>query len=401
MKILVINAGSSSIKLQLLEEKKHNLMRIYKGMINALNLKKSFIEETYNNTTQSSENKKLNHEQALKKLVERIKYIGLIKNMKDIAALGHRVVHGGEEYIQITRLNEKVKNRIRYYGKFAPLHNPANLTAIEACEKLFPKTPQFAVFDTAFHQSIPKKAFLYALPYAYYKNMGIRKLGFHGTSHRYVAEETIKYLKKKNSKIITCHLGNGSSITAIQNGKSIDTSMGFTPLEGIPMGTRSGDIDPAIIFHIMKFCKISAEETENILNKASGLLGISGISSDVRKLWALAQKKNQKALLALEILSYRIAKYIGAYTSALNGLDAITFTGGIGEHAYYLRQQICDHLSYLGLTLHPQKNKTNALHINTPKSKIKVFIIPTDEEKQIAKEIHQFLKKQPAKPTHY
>ncbi|MDD3861559.1 MAG: acetate/propionate family kinase, partial [Candidatus Gracilibacteria bacterium] len=261
-----------------------------------------------------------------------------------------------------------------------------------ACKKILPKTKQVAIFDTAFHQTMPEKAYLYAIPYSLYKKHNIRRYGFHGTSHKYVINETIKILKKKNLKIISCHLGNGASITASLNGKSMDTSMGLTPLEGIMMGTRSGSIDPAIIFHLEKTLKLSSEKIYTLLNNKSGLLGISEISSDMRKIYAKSLKKDPRALLTIELLSYQIAKYLGSYSSILGGIHAIIFTGGLGEKAFYVRQKSCEYLKFLGLSLDHQKNKKCETIISTPKSKIKVFVIPTNEEKQIAIETEKTIK---------
>lgn len=388
MKILVINAGSSSLKLQLFNNKGEF---VYKGLIDGIYTEKSTLTEQYNNHEFSLTIPSTNHEQALKIFIERLRKHEIIQNLQEITAVGHRVVHGGEVYKQATLITKKVVKKIKDLCTLAPLHNPANLQAIEACLKLLPKIPQVAVFDTAFHESIPEKAFLYALPYSFYQESGIRRYGFHGTSHHYVSKQTTKLLGKKKSKIIVCHLGNGSSITAVKNGKSIDTSMGFTPLEGLPMGTRSGDIDPAIIFHLERMLKLTNTEIEHLLLKKSGLLGVSGISSDMRSIWAETQKENPKAVRALELLAYRIAKYIGAYTAALNGLDGLVFTGGMGEKAFYLRQKVCDYFEYLGLKLEYQKNKQNLVQIHAAKSKVKVFVIPTNEEKQIAEETKSLL----------
>jgi acetate kinase len=392
MKILVVNAGSSSLKVQLLESRR-NYLCLYKGMIDGMTNQKCLFTENYNGTKKNSSLARVDHQKALQIIVKSILKKRMIKNLKDIEAIGHRVVHGGEKYKKATKITGLVLKTIKELCSLAPLHNPPNLAAIMACLKLFPSVPQVAVFDTAFHQTLPGKAYLYALPYTFYQKMGIRRYGFHGTSHAYVAKETIKLLKKKQSKIVTCHLGNGSSITAIKNGQSIDTSMGFTPLEGVPMGTRSGDIDPAISFFLMKKLKKNPQEIEKILNKESGLLGVSEISADVRDLWALAQKNNPKARRAFGLFAYRIAKYIGSYCSALNGLDALTFTAGIGQNAYYLRQEICDCLEYLGVSLDRKRNERNALQINSKKSKVKVFVIPTNEEKEIARETEQLLLK--------
>lgn len=375
MKILVINAGSSSLKYQLFE-KKGNLNFLFKGIIERIGQK----------------GKIKNHHEAVKKALNTLKDKHIINDLKEIKAVGHRVVHGGEKYVKPTIITPKIQKEIQKLCKLAPLHNPPNLSGIKACKTLLKNVKQIAVFDTSFHQTIEPKAFLYALPYKYYDKLGIRKYGFHGTSHQYVSKETIKLLKKKSSKIITCHLGNGSSVTAIKNGKSIDTSMGFTPLEGLPMGTRCGNIDPAIPAKLMEILKKSPEDIDKILNKSSGLKGISELSSDMRDLWK-AYKTNKKARLAISILSYKIAQYIGGYAASLNGLDAITFTGGIGEKADYVRKETCDYLSHLGVKLDIKKNKACEKVISSKNSKIKVFVIPTNEEKEIADQTLKVLKK--------
>lgn len=383
MLILVINAGSSSLKFQLIESKK-DFSCLYKGIVDGIGLKKSFFDAGWKSKKIHQNLLKTNHKKALQIALKILLQQKIITSLKQIDAVGHRVVHGGAKYSRATVINKKVMAAIQKLSSLAPLHNPHNLAAIKACIKLLPGVPQVAVFDTAFHQSMLKKAYLYALPYHFYKRLGIRRYGFHGTNHSYVSKKTIQLLKKDKSKIVICHLGNGSSITAVKNGKCIDTSMGFTPLEGIPMGTRSGDIDPAIIFFLIKKLKLSPAKIEEILTKKSGLLGISEISSDVRDLWAAAQNNNVRASLTLEILAYRIAKYIGAYAAAMDGLDAISFTAGIGENAYYLRKSICDYFSYLNLKLDPVKNKKNAVSIHKKGSKIKVFVIPANEESEIA-----------------
>lgn len=367
MKILVINAGSSSLKFQLFEQK--NLKCLHKGIIERIGLKGATK----------------NHAQALSEALGQILKQKKLSSLKEISAIGHRVVHGGEKYNNPIKITPQVLKEIKKLCELAPLHNPANLEGIYACQKMLKGIPQYAIFDTAFHQTLPEKAYIYGIPYAYYQKHGIRRYGFHGTSHAYVAAATQKLMGKKESRIVTCHLGNGSSVAAIKNGKSIDTSMGFTPLEGLPMGTRCGDLDPAIVFKLMEVLHVSTDEIDNILNKSSGLKGISKISSDVRDLWQV-YKKEKHARLAIEILAYRTAKYIGAYAAALNGLDAITFTAGIGQNAYYIRQMVCDYFGYLGLKLDEKKNRSNSEEISNKKSKIKVYVIPTNEEKWIAME---------------
>ena len=361
MKILVINAGSSSLKYKLFIGRK--LQEDASGIIDRIGLPFS---------------KAKTHQEAIELVFKKIP--------QEIDAIGHRVVHGGEKHIQPALITPSLLKDIKKLSTLAPLHNPANLAGIRACRKLLPKIPQVAIFDTAFHSTIPEKTYRYALPEKFQKKHAIRRYGFHGTSHRYVTDQARKLLRKPGAKIITCHIGNGSSITASQAGKSLDTSMGFTPLEGIAMGTRSGSIDPGIIFHLQNKLRMSAQKVEELLQNQSGLKALSGNSSDMRKIWARAQKGNKKALLTIEVLSYSIAKYIGAYTATLNGVDAIVFTGGMGQRAHYVRKQTCDYFKFLGLKLDPHKNEADAETISTPRSKVKVFVIPTNEELQIAQE---------------
>jgi len=387
MKILVINSGSSSLKFQLFES--GNFACLFKGMIDRIGLPGTkFVEDG----KVAGRVNAPDHQSAVKFAFSVLQKKKLIKKPEEICAIGHRVVHGGEKYRNATLITPAVLKQIKILCELAPLHNPPNLASILACKKILKKTPQVAIFDTAFHQSIPEKAFLYAIPFEYYKKFGIRRYGFHGTSHHYVANETAGLLKRKNSRIIVCHLGNGSSVTAVENGKSIDTSMGFTPLEGLPMGTRCGDIDPAIVFELQEILNVDTNEIDVILNKKSGLKGLSGISPDMRDLWA-ACKKNRRARLAISLLAYRAAKYIGAYSAALRGLDALSFTAGIGENAWYLRQEICNYLRHLGVILDQTKNKKNSLVVSSGQSKVKVFVVPTNEEKEIAIETAQLLTK--------
>lgn len=350
MKILVLNSGSSSIKYQLFEMPREKLLD--KGLIEGIGEKGSKIRS---------------HEQG----------IGIIlKRHKDVQAVGHRVVQGGEKFKLPSLINQQVIKNIIRYTDIAPLHNPANLAGIIACLRLLKKVPQVAVFDTAFHQTIPDYAYLYGLPYNYYKTLGIRKYGFHGTSHEYVTKEAAKRLNKPLNKIslITCHLGNGCSITAVKNGKSIDTSMGFTPLEGVLMGTRCGDLDPAIVTYLQRKIKLSPEKIEEILNKDSGLKGISGISNDMRTLFKAVRKGNKRASLALKIFVYRIRKYIGAYLAILGKIDALVFTAGIGENQSQIRKSICQGI------------------FDNFKSKPKILVIPTNEELMIAQQTYSLVK---------
>lgn len=354
-KILVFNAGSSSLRFELFDLVGKKLKSAYRGH--------------FDNHDKPIKNFQKAVSRAINMLIEK----KVLKNISDIKAIGHRVVHGTEKYTKPTKINAKVITAIRKFSNLAPLHNPPNLACILACRKLFKKITQVAVFDTAFHQTMPEKAYIYGLPYALAKKLNIRRFGFHGTSHKYVFEQARKKLgEKATRRTVTCHLGNGCSITAILNGKVVDTSMGFTPLEGVPMGTRSGDIDPSIIFYMMNN-GFSPEETEKILNKKSGLAGVSEVGSDVRDLWAAYKKHDPRAKRTFAWFAYRIAKYIGAYTAALGGLDCIVFTGGIGENAFYLRKWILNYLKFL--------------------PHVKTLVIPTNEELKIAEEtlkIHIF-----------
>ena len=350
MKILVINSGSSSIKYKLFEMPGERL--VSKGLIEHIGEPGSAIKDHYS---------------GLKRILEK---------MEQVSAVGHRVVHGAEKFQRPALINNSVIKEIKLCSLIAPLHNPANLAGILACKKLLPGTKQVAVFDTAFHQTLPSYAYIYALPYDFYKKSGIRKYGFHGTSHEYVAKEAAKILKKpfNKLKIITCHLGNGCSITAVDKGKSVDTSMGFTPLEGLVMGTRCGDIDPALVTYIMREKKLNIEQMDRLLNKESGLKGISGISNDMRQLEQSARAGKGKARLALDIFSYRIKKYIGAYTAVMGGCDALVFTGGIGENQKDIREKACS-----GVFAHFKKQP-------------KVLVIPTNEELMIARQTHNLIK---------
>lgn len=357
MAILTINSGSSTLKAKLFSEKFSPLFEI--------------IIEDHKTIPQ-----------AIKRLFKQLDKKELTKEIKIIA---QRVVHGGEKYSKPTKITPTVLSEIKKLSSLAPLHNPINAQSIEAVAKILPKIPQIAVFDTAFHTTMPEKAFLYAIPSEYYEENHFRRYGFHGTSHKFVISETLKLLKKKQARIISCHLGNGSSITASKNGSCIDTSMGLSPLEGIPMGTRSGSIDPAIILELAR--KIGVEPTNIMLNKKSGLLALSGISSDMREIFAASLKKDPKALLTIEILAYQIAKYCGAYCAALGGLDALVFTGGLGEKAYYVREKVCEYFKFLDLKLDKKANKNHQVQISAKDSAIKTLVIPTDEALQMAREV--------------
>ncbi len=385
MKILVINSGSSSLKSTLFEFKKE-FKEIARSHIDGIGLTR--CKFTFKNADKNIGHHAgvSNHENAVKLVLDTLTKTATIKKLNEIEAVGHRVVHGGEKYKNSVKIDAKIIKDLETLSPLAPLHNPANLESIKACKKLLPKAKQIAVFDTAFHQTMPEKAYLYGLPYELYKNHSIRRYGFHGTSHKFVINEALKLLKNKKAKIISCHLGNGISITASVNSKSIDNSMGLTPLEGVIMGTRSGSIDPAIIFHLAREQKIKYEDIEEMLNNKSGLKGLSQISSDMRDIYAKSLKKDPAAIRTIEVLSYQITKYCGAYTAALSGLNCLIFTGGMGENAFYIREKVCQYLEFLGLQLDKKRNEKNDLEISAKKSKVKVFVIPTNEEIQIAEE---------------
>lgn len=399
MKILVINSGSSSIKYQLISMTNETVLA--KGLIERIGTQNALIKQT---TLDGREFKDVeaipNHEKGIEIIIKTLldtKY-GAISDIKEIEGVGHRVVHGGDKFSGSVLIDVEVKNKIKYCIDLAPLHNPNNLKGIEAMEHILPNIKQTASFDTAFHQTLPDYAYLYALPYKYYQEEGIRRYGFHGTSHRFITKKTSDVLKKdlKDLNIITCHLGNGGSITAVKNGKSVDTSMGFTPLEGLIMGTRSGDIDPAIIFYLATKMDMSLCEIDNMLNKYSGVLGISGISNDMREVInAALQDNNKKALLALQMYAYRVKKYIGSYLAVLNGCDAIVFTGGVGENNKVSREMICSDMENLGICLDKSKNDEIILGkegvISSEDSKIKVLVLSTNEELVIARDARDII----------
>ncbi len=393
MLVLVINSGSSSIKLRLFQNQKGQLTLLANGFAEAINLPNS--QFTFK-STQSSETIKLpikNHTEALAIAMQQLRKKQSISTDK-IALICHRVVHGGEKYQRPILITPRVLQEIKKISPLAPLHNPANITCIEASQQIFPGVKQVAVFDTAFHATLPEEAYLYALPPQLYSKFGIRRYGFHGINHQYVSEEAIKILRHKKlpyRKLITVHLGNGCSMTAIKNGKSIDTSMGYTPLQGLIMGTRSGDVDPALITVLAQRLKITPDGAEDYLNEKSGILGVSGLSSDMRTIYASAQKDNLRAQLAIRMFSRRIGQYLNSYIGILGGVDAIIFTGGIGEHAFYVRDKALSYLKHLGILLDSRQNKANKLFINSAKSKAKIIIIPANEELEIAKQALQLI----------
>lgn len=389
MKILVVNCGSSSIKYQLIDMNDESV--VAKGLVERIGMQGAVL------THQPAGRDKViidadikDHSIGIKLVLDALvdKDHGVISSMKEISAVGHRVVHGGEKFADSVLITPAVMDALEECVDMAPLHNPPNILGINACAELMPGVPQVGVFDTAFHQTMPKVAFLYGLPYEAYEKHGLRRYGFHGTSHRYVSQRCAELMNEQISKlrIITCHLGNGSSLAAVKYGKSVDTSMGFTPLEGLIMGTRSGEVDPAIIPYLMKKEHISPEQIDTYLNKKSGVLGISGVSSDFRDLESAANEGNERAQLALDMFAYKVRKYIGGYVAAMGGVDAIVFTAGLGENSISMRDKICNGLEFLGTRIDPVKNNVRgkAQEISVDGAKVKLFVIPTNEELVIA-----------------
>jgi acetate kinase len=392
MKILVLNSGSSSLKYKLFDMSTEQAL--ISGHIDGIGLDRCLVKIKYGEIEEEKKEIIKDHVDAVILAFKSLKQKKIIKNYSEIDALGHRVVHGGEKYSKPTLIDDKVIREIERLFDLAPLHNPPNLAGILACKKMLPKTPQIAVFDTAFHQTMPPEAYLYGLPYDLYEKYKIRKYGFHGTSHRYVSEQAINLLGKRDSRIITCHLGNGASLTAVRNGKSVDTTMGFTPMDGLVMGTRVGEMDPDIPIYLIKDKGFKLSEVEDILNKKSGLLGISGLTQDVRDLRKASLNGNKRAKLALSLFAFRTAFFIGGYVALLGGLDALVFSAGIGEHAWHVRRDICRYLSSFGIELDEKLNKTNqAIIVSKPSSKVKIYVIPTNEELQIAKEAEELIRK--------
>ena len=390
MKILVLNCGSSSLKYQLIDGDTEAVLA--KGLCERIGIDGMLKHEPEGKEKFVSNDPLPDHATAVQAVMDALvdPEHGVIKSVDEIGAVGHRVVHGGEYFANSVLIMEEVKDALRKCVDLAPLHNPANIIGIEACEKLMPGVPQVGVFDTAFHQTMPEKAYLYALPYKYYEKYKVRKYGFHGTSHRFVSQECAKLMGRpiEELKIVTCHLGNGASICAVRKGISVDTSMGFTPLDGLAMGTRSGSVDPAAVLYIMKKENLSVDEMDHILNKESGVLGISGVSSDFRDIEAAEGEGNERATSALDLFAYRVAKTIGEYVTAMKGVDAIVFTAGLGENSATMRQVICDYLRYLGIELDSYSNsqRGKAIEITTKQSRVQVFVIPTNEELVIARD---------------
>ena len=398
MKVLVINAGSSSLKYQLIDMDTHGV--VAKGLCERIGIEGSKL--THKNTEKKTETvfekPMKDHSDAIAMVIDALvsPECGVIASMDEIGAVGHRVVHGAETFADSCVIDDKVMEALRACVPLAPLHNPANIIGIEACAKLMPNTKQVGVFDTAFHQTMPEEAYMYALPYEMYKEHRIRKYGFHGTSHKFVAAEAAKFLGKpaEELKIVTCHLGNGSSVSAVKNGKCVDTSMGFTPLDGVVMGTRCGSIDPAVVTYLVNNCDMTATEVDALMNKKSGVFGISGVSSDFRDLSAAAESGNERAELALKMFAYSVKKLIGSYAAAMGGIDAVVFTGGIGENDGAMRKAITEGLEFMGISVDDAKNgvRGQMADISKDGTAVKVLAIPTNEELMIALDTERLLK---------
>lgn len=398
MNILVINCGSSSLKFQLIDSQTEKLMA--KGLCERIGIEGSRM--VYAPTGREKVNKVIpmkDHTEAIRLVLSALtdQETGVLASLNEIGAVGHRIVHGGEKFASSTVITDEVIKAIEACNDLAPLHNPANLIGIAACKELMPDTPMAAVFDTAFHQTMPEEAYLYGIPYEYYEKYKVRRYGFHGTSHSYVSRQAAKLLGKKyeDVKLVVCHLGNGASVSAVKNGSCVDTSMGLTPLEGLIMGTRSGDIDPAIIEFLMNKENMTGHEVIELLNKKSGVLGLSGgFSSDFRDLEDAFERKEAAAVRTMKAFAYRVVKYIGAYAASMNGVDAICFTAGLGENSPFIRDMICSYLGYLGITLDEKANQKRGedIDVTTPESRTRVLVIPTNEELAIARETFALIK---------
>ncbi|MBL8026269.1 MAG: acetate kinase [Fibrobacteres bacterium] len=395
MKILVLNCGSSSIKFQFLSMTNERL--ICKGGVERIGTNDAILAYEAEGCSKRREVKPVaDHTQAIENIISLLlsSECGVIKEKSEIKGIGHRVVHGGEEFSDSVLIDSKVIDCIRKFSTFAPLHNPANLRGIEVCSELLPGIPQVAVFDTAFHHNMPEKSFVYPIPYEYYVENGVRRYGFHGTSHKFVSNRAAEIIGKPVTelKIITCHLGNGCSIAAIDKGVSVDTTMGFTPLEGLAMGTRSGDIDPAIIFFLMEKLSLSSKDMDNMLNKKSGLLGVSGTSNDMREVTAEADKGSKRHQLAIDIFCHRVRKYIGAYAAVMGGVDAVVFTGGIGENGPHVRRKVCSDMEFFGIKIDEALNVAKGTEVIST-GKTKVMVISTNEELTIARDTRAIVEK--------
>ena len=398
MKVLVLNSGSSSLKYQLMNMEDESVMA--KGNYERIGLGNSFLTHKAKGEKHKIEKDVKNHDEAIKIVMEQFtnSEYGVVESLDEIQAIGHRIVHGGEKFTQSVIVTDEVVEGIKEAAAFAPLHNPAAIAGIEACRKELPGKPNVVVFDTAFHQTMPKEHYIYPIPYRYYREYGIRKYGAHGTSHRYVAGRIAELLGKpvEDLKIINCHIGQGASICAIQNGKCTDTSMGLTPLGGIAMGGRSGDLDPSVVTYIMRKENLTPDEMERILNKESGIYGMSEISADNRDVEEAAfEQGNKQAQMALDTYAYIIAQYIGKYAVTMNGVDVITFTAGVGERAPVTREQVCSYLGFMGVELDKEANKTRAeeIEISSKDSKVKVWVVPTEEELMIARDTVELVSK--------
>ncbi|MDY4561721.1 MAG: acetate kinase [Peptostreptococcus porci] len=392
MKVLVLNCGSSSLKYQLIDMSNESVL--CKGLVERIGIDGSVLKHEKDGLDGKHivEVEMKDHKDAIKYVLEAVAHpeVGAVKEMSEIEAVGHRIVHGGEKFASSALLTEEVIEAINGCVELAPLHNPANLMGVEACKAILPDVPQVGVFDTAFHQSMPKKAFIYGLPHELYTKYGVRRYGFHGTSHLYVSQKAAEMLGKpvEELKIVTCHLGNGASLTAVDGGKSVDTSMGLTPLEGLIMGTRCGDIDPAIVPFVMKKEGLDADGIDKLMNKQSGVYGMTGISSDFRDIEDAANNGDEKAQVALDAYCHKVKKYIGSYVAAMNGVDAIVFTAGLGENGISMREMICKDMDFFGIKLDAEKNNVRGKErvISTDDSKVKVLLIPTNEELMIARD---------------
>ncbi len=397
MKILVINAGSSSLKFQLIDMDGEKLL--VKGNCDRIGLDNSVLKYQKTGSDEIVSNKDMeNHKDAIKVVIEALtnRETGVIKDMSEISGVGHRVLHGAEKFHDPVIINDKVMETVRECIPLGPLHNPANIMGIEGCQSVMPDTPMVAVFDTGFHQTMPKYAYFYPLPYEVYKKYGIRKYGFHGTSHKYIGKRTAEFLGKpqKGLKIISCHLGNGASICAIKDGECVDTSMGLTPLDGLEMGTRCGTIDPAVVTFLMKKEGMTPDQMDNYMNKQSGVLGVSGVSSDFRDLTAAAAEGNERAQLAIDIFCYRVKTFIGSYAAAMGGVDAVVLTGGIGENVTSVKLQCLKGLEFMGIIVDEEKNKVRGqeIDISAPGATVKTLVIPTNEELAIARDTLELIK---------
>ncbi len=396
MKILVVNCGSSSLKYQLIDMETENVMA--KGYLERIGISGSFLTHKVGEEKYKIEKDIKTHAEGMELVVEQLlhKDYGVISDLSEIDAIGHRIVHGGEKFTKSVLIDDEVIKGIEDAIQFAPLHNPAHLQGIQACIEKLPGKPNVVVFDTAFHQTMPEKAYMYAIPYEYYEKYKIRKYGAHGTSHKFVSQRVAELMNKpiEDLKIISCHLGQGASLCAVCGGKSIDTSMGLTPLAGVPMGSRSGDVDPSVVTFLMEKENITPSEMNNLLNKKSGKLGLSGISSDDRDIEDAIKQGNERAKLAIDNFVYQVVGYIGRFVAQMKGVDVITFEAGIGENGIDVRKEICDYLSFLGVKIDEEKNNCRGkeVEISTPDSKVKIYIVPTNEELMIARETMNLVK---------